>query len=93
MYINNVNPAAGYYSSTSNAASRYAAASAVGSVQKKDELTLSSQAQSFQDILQKLRKENEVRQSKVDEFTQKIASGDYKVSSSDIALSLLASRF
>lgn len=93
MYINNVNPAASFYSSTSNATSRYAAASAVGSVQRKDELTLSQQAQSFQEVLQKLRKENEVRQTKVDEFTQKIANGEYKVSSSDIALSILASRF
>ena len=93
MYVNNVNPSDGLYTSTSNAASRYAAESAVGSAHKRDELTLSQQAQSFQDILKKLQNEAEVRQTKVDEYTQKIASGNYNVSSSDIALSILASRF
>ena len=93
MFINNVNPAASLYSSTSNAASRYAAASGINGVQKRDELTLSQQAQSFQDILKKLQNEAEVRQTKVDEYTQKIANGTYNVSSSDIALSILASRF
>ena len=92
MFVNNVNPAANLYTSTSNAASRYAAAS-VGNVQKRDELTLSQQAQSFQEVLKKLQNETEVRQSKVDEYTQKIAGGNYNVSSSDIALSILASRF
>ena len=93
MYVNNVNPAASLYASTSNAASRYAAASTVGGVQKKDELTLSQQAQSFQDILKKLQNESEVRQTKVDEIAQKISSGNYNVPSSDLALSILASRF
>ena len=93
MFVNNVNPAASLYTSTSNAASRYAAASSIGSVQRRDELTLSQQAQSFQDVLKKLQNEAEVRQSKVDEYTQKIASGMYNVSSSDIAMSILASRF
>lgn len=92
MFVNNVNPSAGLYTSTSNAASRYAAAS-VGSVQRRDELTLSQQAQSFQDILKKLQNETEVRQTKVDEYTQKIAGGNYNVSSADIAMSILASRF
>lgn len=93
MFVNNVNPAASLYSSTSNAASRYAAASSINGVQKRDELTLSQQAQSFQEILKKLQNESEVRQTKVDEYAQKIASGNYHVSSSDIALSILASRF
>ena len=93
MYVNNVNPAASLYTSTSNAAARYAAASGVGNVQRRDELTLSQQAQSFQDILKKLQSEAEVRQTKVDEYTQKIANGTYNVSSSDIAMSILASRF
>lgn len=93
MYVNNVNPAASYYTSTSNAAARYAAASNVSNVQRRDELTLSQQAQSFQDVLKKLQNESEVRQAKVDEFAKKIASGTYNVSSSDIAKSILASRF
>ena len=93
MFVNNVNPAANLYTSTSNAAARYAAAASVGNVQKRDELTLSQQAQSFQEVLKKLQNETEVRQSKVDEYTQKIAGGNYNVSSSDIALSILASRF
>ena len=93
MFVNNVNPATSLYSSTSNAASRYAAASSVGTVQRRDELTLSQQAQSFQEILKKLQNETEVRQAKVDEIAQRIANGTYNVSSSDIASSILASRF
>ncbi|MBR5913293.1 MAG: flagellar biosynthesis anti-sigma factor FlgM [Selenomonadaceae bacterium] len=93
MYVNNVNSASSFYTSTSNAAARYAAVSNVGNVQRRDELTLSQQAQSFQDVLKKLQNESEVRQAKVDEYAQKIASGMYSVSSSDIAKSILASRF
>ena len=41
----------------------------------------------------KLHNEPEVRQDKVDEFTQKVESGDYNVSAENIAASMLAIRF
>lgn len=91
MIVNNVNSAANLYSA---GATRYASAiMSARSVQKKDELTLSKQAQSFKDMLQKLQGESDVRQDKVDEFEQKISSGNYNVSAENIAASILSVRF
>ena len=94
MIVNNVNPMANIYSSNALVSTRYAnAATAARNVQKRDQLSLSSEAQSFSEILKKLRGESEVRQDKVAEFEQKISSGNYHVESADIAASLLLSRF
>ena len=91
MIVNNVNSAANLYSA---GATRYVnSALSTRGVQKKDELTLSNQAQSFQDMLKKLQNESEVRQDKVAEFTQKIESGTYNVSAENIAASILSVRF
>ena len=91
MIVNNVNSAANLYSA---GATRYVSSVlSTRNVQKKDELTLSNQAQSFQDMLKKLHNESEVRQDKVDEFTQKIESGAYNVSAENIAASILSVRF
>lgn len=94
MIVNNVNPMANLYSSNALASSRYAnAAIGARNIQKRDELSLSREAQSFSEILKKLRGESEVRQDKVAEFEQKISSGTYHVASENIAASLLLSRF
>jgi len=91
MIVNNVNSAANLYSA---GATRYVSSVlASRGVQRKDELTLSNQAQSFKDMLQKLHSESEVRQDKVDELTQKISSGNYNVSAENIAASILSVRF
>lgn len=94
MFVNNLNSVANVYSSNAVASTRYAnMATGAKNIQKRDELSLSNQAQSFSAILKQLREQSEVRQTKVDEFQQKIASGNYKVSSDLIALSMLTSRF
>lgn len=94
MIVNNLNSMANIYSSNAVVSTRYANA-AVGArnIQKRDEISLSKEAQSFSEILKKLRDESEVRQDKVAEFQQKISSGTYHVASENIAASLLLSRF
>lgn len=92
MIVNNVNSMANLYTASAvGASARY---NNVGrKVQKNDELSLSKEAQNFSEILKKLRGESEVRQDKVKDLEQQIASGNYKVAAGDIALSLLAYRF
>ena len=94
MIVNNLNSMANIYSSNAVVSTRYANA-AVGTrnIQKRDEISLSKEAQSFSEILKKLRNESEVRQDKVAELQQKIESGNYHVASENIAASLLLSRF
>ena len=55
----------------------------------KDEMALSTEAQTFSDMLKKLRQTNEVRQDKVNEYSAMIADGSYYASSDDIAASIL----
>ena len=94
MIVNNVNSMANVYTSNAIVSSRYAnAAIGARNIQKRDQLSLSNEAQSFSEILKKLRGESEVRQDKIAEFEQKISSGTYHVSSENIAASLLYSRF
>ena len=91
MIVNNVNSAANIYSA---GATRYVnQSSGTKNVHKKDGFTLSNEAQTFKSMLQKLHNEPEVRQDKVDEFSQKIASGEYNVSAENIAASMLSIRF
>ena len=93
MFINNVNSSAKYYPN-SVAASRYTnAANSVRSTQKSDAFTPSRAAQSFSEMLNKLRDSSDVREDKVLEFQQRIASGQYFVPSADIASSIIANRF
>ena len=94
MFINNVNSMANLYTSNAIVSSGYAkSASAARGVQKRDEITLSQEAQSFSEIFKKLRNESEVRQDKVAELEQKISSGNYDVKSENIAASIMMSRF
>ena len=91
MIVNNVNSTAKYYSVGS---SRYTnGATAVRGVQRGDAFTPSKEAQTFSEMLQKLKNESEVREDKVNELQQRIASGQYSVSAENIALSLLTNRY
>jgi len=92
MIVNNVNSPA-YYSNSVAAARYTTAATAVRGVQKSDAFTLSREAQTFSDMLNKLKNESEVRQDRVDDFRQQIASGQYSVSADKIAASLLTNRY
>lgn len=52
---------------------------------KKDEINISDKAKSYQFALGIVRQEPEIRQEKVTELKEKIQSGNYNVSSEDIA--------
>ncbi len=94
MIVNNVNSMANLYSSNAVVATRYSnAATGARNIQKRDELSLSKEAQSFSEILKKLRGESEVRQDKVTQYEQQISSGNYNVSAENIAASILLTRF
>ncbi len=94
MIVNNVNSMANIYSSNAVVATRYSnAASNSRNIHKRDQVSLSSEAQSFSEILQKLRGESEVRQDKVAEFEKKVSNGSYHVDSENIAARLLLNRF
>ena len=88
MFINKVNSTA-YYSNV--AATRYSGG--VRGVQKSAAFTLSKEAQSFSEMLKKLKGTSEVRADKVNEIQQKISSGEYSVSADNLALSLLTNRY
>ena len=58
-------------------------------VQKQDEVILSSQAQGFGPLLQKLQNMPEVRQERVAQLSESISAGKYQVAAKDIAEKLL----
>ena len=92
MIVNKVNSSA-YYSNSVAAARYTTAATAVRGAQKSDAFTISGEARTFSDMLNKLKNESEVRQDKVDDFRRKVASGQYSVSADKIAASLLTNRY
>ena len=65
---------------------------AAGAVQAPDALELSGEAQSFGDILQKLRGMDDVRPERVDALAH-AANGSYAPAASDIAAKMLAMRY
>ena len=60
-----------------------------GPAKKQDEVILSTQAQEFGQIYQALKAMPEVRQEKVKEFSERIASGDYSVEAKEVAEKML----
>ena len=66
---------------------------AARSVQRPDALELSGEAQSFGDILQKLRGMDDVREGRVEALRAHAADGSYAPASSDIAAKMLAMRY
>ena len=92
MFVNKVGSTANYYSNV--AAARYAnPAGYVRGVQKSDAFMPSKEAQSFSDLLNKLKGVSEVREDKVNRIQEQISSGQYFVSAQDLAASLLATRY
>lgn len=92
MYIsNNVQAVAGAYAmNTANPARR---AGQAASVTFRDEVHLSSEAQSFRSMLHELKGMEDVRQDKVDFYTRAIESGTYDVSAANIASRMIMNRF
>lgn len=94
MIINNtLQGMAGVYTNSgamNKVAKKYdqdAAATGAGDIQ------ISSKAQQFNDILKKLSAQSEVRQDKVVEYENLIASGKYSVSSQDLAERIMQFRY
>jgi negative regulator of flagellin synthesis FlgM len=56
-----------------------------GTAQQKDEVVLSTQAQEFAHILQKIKNMPDVREEKVQELTQRIQSGEYHIEAKEVA--------
>ena len=59
------------------------------STRKKDEVILSSEAQGFGQILNKLSTMSEVREDRVKVLSEQVSSGSYKVTSKEIAEKML----
>ena len=57
----------------------------MAATQQKDEVVLSTQAQEFAHILQKIKNMPDVREEKVQELTQRIQSGEYHVEAKEVA--------
>ncbi|WP_294157494.1 flagellar biosynthesis anti-sigma factor FlgM [uncultured Selenomonas sp.] len=55
----------------------------------RDEVEISADGQNFSEMLQKLRETPDVRQDKVDFYSQAIADGTYQVSSENLAAAML----
>lgn len=56
----------------------------------RDEMMLSTETQTFNEMLRRLRQStSDVRQDKVDEYSARIADGSYFASSDDIAAGIL----
>jgi len=92
MIINgNVQAVAGAYSVSSSGSVRRSAE--LQAIQKKDEVLLSNEGQSFSSMLQKLQSMDDVRGNKVQELSAKVANGSYQVPNENIAASLLGVRF
>ena len=88
MFINNsIGSLSSLYQTNAVSSSRASRTQTVRSF--KDEMKLSAEAQTFSDMLKKLRQTNEVRQDKVNEYSAMIENGSYFASSDDIAASIL----
>ena len=93
MIVNSVNSSANLYSSNV-AASRYVGSTVnVRGARRSDEFTPSAEAQSFSEMLNKLKNTSEVRQDRVNALQAQIAAGQYSVSAETLAASLLTNRF
>jgi len=92
MIVNNVNSSSKFYSNS--VATRYVNPTGyVRGVQKSDAFTPSQEAQSFSEMLNKLKNEPEVRQDKVNELEAQISAGRYFVPADAIATSILTNRY
>lgn len=63
------------------------------SVDQKDEMVLSTEAQSFSQMLQRARSMSDVRADKVDDYSAQVDAGQYQVDSQAVAGKILNIRF
>lgn len=93
MIIKNMSSISQLYAATKTRSTRSNNAADSDNVQKKDEFVLSSEGQSFSELLGKLKNIPDVRQDRVNEISERIQNGSYNVSAMDIASKILASGF
>lgn len=62
-------------------------------ISKQDEVVLSSQAQSFSQVLQKAKNMSDVRSDKVKALSNQVDSGAYAVDARSIAEKMLSARY
>lgn len=62
-----------------------------GAASKRDELSISGTAKDYSVVMKALQQVPDVRQDKIDEISKKIESGNYSVSSTDIADKIISS--
>lgn len=62
-------------------------------ISKQDEVVLSSQAQSFSQVLQKAKNMSDVRGDKVKTLSAKVDSGAYAIDARSIAEKMLSARY
>lgn len=91
MNISHIQSVANLYGASQAYASRGAGKAA--SVQKPDEVEISQEGQSFHDMLEELRKTDEVRPEKVSQYQTQLAEGTYAVDSQAVAQKMLDLRF
>lgn len=60
---------------------------------RRDEVVLSSQAQSFSQVLEKAKNISEVRQDKVDAISARIDAGQYRIDTRILAEKMLNGRY
>ena len=94
MIINNViQSVSGIYANSNNVKRVMKASEEIGT-QKSDEIQLSSEAKSFSSIMSKLQAgQGQVRADKVAYDEKLVSSGNYNVSSMDLADKMLKTRF
>lgn len=87
---NNIQSIAGIYS---NHSSNNKIAKADREEEKRDEIHISQTGQNVREMLQKMNEMDDVRHDRVAELENLIASGNYHVSSRELAESMLQCRF
>ena len=87
---NNIQSIAGIYS---NHSSSNKVARAGRDEEKRDEIHISQEGQNVREMLNKMNSMDDVRHDRVAELENLIASGNYHVSSRDLAESILQCRF
>ena len=94
MMINNtIQAVAGAYSTAASPTTAKAKAKESTAVSAKDEIVLSSEAKSFSATLQQLKGMDDVRQEKVDFYTNQIAEDTYAVDAGMLADKMLQMRY
>lgn len=88
---NNIQAVTGAYNVSSTGGARRNGA--VDRAHKADEVVFSSEAQTFSNMLQKLRGMDENRAERVEALRQQVADGTYEVDSKSLADRLLDTRF